>query len=154
MRADDFIQKGNPVVPIGMKVKVDDLKPGSYRFVMQAVDSAKNNAEPHGGFRHRRVAEHYWRLAKSAGKEKSPVCPGGLSGSKLFGMPRRHVWLNAFSLSRATELLVRRPPAGGASGTFSGTEPPLAALPQNPAAGGWDRTADPCPWTDRSSSYR
>ena len=43
-RADDFIQKGNPVVPIGMKLKVDDLKPGSYRLVMQAVDSAKNHA--------------------------------------------------------------------------------------------------------------
>jgi len=44
MRADDYIQKGNPVVPIGLKVKVDDLKPGSYRLVMQAVDSAKNHA--------------------------------------------------------------------------------------------------------------
>jgi len=44
VRADEFIQKGNPVVPIGMKVKVDDLKPGSYRLVLQAVDSAKNNA--------------------------------------------------------------------------------------------------------------
>jgi hypothetical protein len=27
-----------------MKVKVDGLKPGSYRLVMQAVDSAKNRA--------------------------------------------------------------------------------------------------------------
>jgi VWFA-related protein len=44
MRADDYIQKGNPVIPIGLKVKVDDLKPGSYRLVMQAVDSAKNHA--------------------------------------------------------------------------------------------------------------
>ncbi|HEX8879987.1 MAG TPA: VWA domain-containing protein, partial [Candidatus Acidoferrum sp.] len=44
VRADEFIQKGNPVVPIGMKVKVDELKPGSYRLVLQAVDSAKNNA--------------------------------------------------------------------------------------------------------------
>lgn len=44
VRADEFIQKGNPVVPIGMKVKVDGLKPGAYRLVMQAVDSAKNNA--------------------------------------------------------------------------------------------------------------
>jgi VWFA-related protein len=40
----DFIQKGNPVIPIGMKVKVDGLKPGSYRLVMQAVDSEKNRA--------------------------------------------------------------------------------------------------------------
>jgi len=44
MRADDYIQKANPVIPIGLKVKVDDLKPGSYRLVMQAVDSAKNHA--------------------------------------------------------------------------------------------------------------
>jgi hypothetical protein len=40
----DYIQKGNPVIPVGMKVKVDDLKPGSYRLVMQAVDSEKNRA--------------------------------------------------------------------------------------------------------------
>jgi VWFA-related protein len=44
IRADEFIQNGNPVIPIGMKVKVDDLKPGSYRLVMQAVDNAKNHA--------------------------------------------------------------------------------------------------------------
>jgi len=44
VRADDFIQKGNSVIPVGMKVKVGDLKPGSYRLVMQAVDSAKNHA--------------------------------------------------------------------------------------------------------------
>ena len=44
VRCEDFIQKGNAVIPIGLKVKVDDLKPGSYRLVMQAVDSAKNNA--------------------------------------------------------------------------------------------------------------
>ena len=44
IRADEFIQKGSPVIPVGMKVKVDDLKPGSYRLVMQAVDNAKNHA--------------------------------------------------------------------------------------------------------------
>jgi hypothetical protein len=44
VRADDFIQKGNPVIPVGMKVKVDGLKPGSYRLVMQAIDGAKNHA--------------------------------------------------------------------------------------------------------------
>jgi len=44
VRADDFIHKGNPVIPFGLKVKVDDLKPGSYRLVMQAVDSAQNHA--------------------------------------------------------------------------------------------------------------
>lgn len=43
-RADDYIQKGNAVIPIGMKVKVNDLKPGSYRLLMQAVDSANNRA--------------------------------------------------------------------------------------------------------------
>jgi VWFA-related protein len=44
VRCDEFIQKGSPVIPIGMRVKVDDLKPGSYRLVMQAVDSAQNHA--------------------------------------------------------------------------------------------------------------
>jgi len=44
IRADNFIQTGNSVIPVGLKVKVDDLKPGSYRLVMQAVDSAKNHA--------------------------------------------------------------------------------------------------------------
>ena len=44
VHADEFIQKGNPLIPIGLKVKVDDLKPGSYRLVMQAVDSMKNHA--------------------------------------------------------------------------------------------------------------
>jgi len=32
------------VIPIAMKVKVDDLKPGHYLLTLQAVDSAKNNA--------------------------------------------------------------------------------------------------------------
>ena len=44
MRADNFIQKENPVIPVGLKVKVEDLKRGSYRLVMQAVDSANNHA--------------------------------------------------------------------------------------------------------------
>jgi hypothetical protein len=44
VRCEDFIQKGNPVIPVGMKLKVDDLKPGSYRLVMQAVDSANSHA--------------------------------------------------------------------------------------------------------------
>lgn len=42
--ADNFIQKGNPVVPIGLLVKVNELKPGSYRLMMQAVDGAGNKA--------------------------------------------------------------------------------------------------------------
>jgi hypothetical protein len=41
---EEYVQKGNPVIPVGMKVKVDDLKPGAYRLMMQAVDSAKNSA--------------------------------------------------------------------------------------------------------------
>jgi len=44
VHCDEFIQKGNPVIPFGLKVKVDDLKPGSYRLLMQAVDSAQNHA--------------------------------------------------------------------------------------------------------------
>jgi VWFA-related protein len=42
--ADDFVQKGNPLVPAGMVVKVKDLPSGGYRLLLQAVDSAKNNA--------------------------------------------------------------------------------------------------------------
>lgn len=42
--ADDFIQKGNPVIPGGLKVQVKDLTPGNYRLVVQAVDSANNHA--------------------------------------------------------------------------------------------------------------
>jgi hypothetical protein len=42
--ADEFIQKGNPVVPVGLKVTVKDLPPGSYRLVMLAVDGLKNQA--------------------------------------------------------------------------------------------------------------
>jgi hypothetical protein len=42
--ADEFIQKGNPVIAGGMVVQVKNLTPGSYRLVVQAVDSAKNQA--------------------------------------------------------------------------------------------------------------
>jgi VWFA-related protein len=42
--ADDFIHKGNPVIPGGLMVKVKDLAPGSYRLVVQAVDSEKHQA--------------------------------------------------------------------------------------------------------------
>jgi VWFA-related protein len=42
--ADDFIHKGNPVIPGGLKVQVKDLAPGSYRLVVQAVDSANHQA--------------------------------------------------------------------------------------------------------------
>jgi len=42
--ADAFIQKGNPVVPVGLKVNVKDLNPGAYCLVLQAVDAAGNKA--------------------------------------------------------------------------------------------------------------
>src|SRR4029077_5450855 len=32
--AEDYIQKGNPVIPIGLMVMVKDLKPGPYTLVM------------------------------------------------------------------------------------------------------------------------
>jgi VWFA-related protein len=44
MPADDFIQKGSPVIPTGLKVNVKDLPAGSYKLLVQAVDSAKHNA--------------------------------------------------------------------------------------------------------------
>ena len=42
--ADNFIQKGNPVIPAGLIVAVKDLPPGAYRMVVQAVDNANNHA--------------------------------------------------------------------------------------------------------------
>jgi VWFA-related protein len=39
-----FVQKGNPVVPIGLKVPLKDLPPGSYRLEMQAW-TASNRSE-------------------------------------------------------------------------------------------------------------
>jgi hypothetical protein len=41
---DDFIQKGNPVIPVGLMVQVKELPPGSYKLLMQAVDGLKNQA--------------------------------------------------------------------------------------------------------------
>src|SRR5260370_14420406 len=38
--ADALIQKGNPVIPAGLVVKVKDLAPGSYRLVVQAGGNA------------------------------------------------------------------------------------------------------------------
>jgi hypothetical protein len=42
----EFVQKGNPVVPFGLKVPVKDLPPGSYRLALLAVDGANNQAAP------------------------------------------------------------------------------------------------------------
>ncbi len=44
MGADDFIQKGSPVIPVALRVIVQDLPAGSYRLVMQAVDAVGSNA--------------------------------------------------------------------------------------------------------------
>lgn len=41
---DEFIQKGNPVIPVGLVVKVKDLNPGAYTLLVQAVDAAGNHA--------------------------------------------------------------------------------------------------------------
>ena len=46
LSAEEFLQKGNPVVPIGMLVKVGDLIPGSYRLVLMAADEAGRQAPP------------------------------------------------------------------------------------------------------------
>jgi hypothetical protein len=42
--ADDFLQKGSPVVPIGMLVNVKDLTPGSYRLIFMSMDAAGGKA--------------------------------------------------------------------------------------------------------------
>jgi VWFA-related protein len=43
---EDFVQKGNAVVPFGLIIQVKDLPPGNYRLVLQAADGAHNQA-PH-----------------------------------------------------------------------------------------------------------
>jgi hypothetical protein len=42
--AEDFIRRGSPVIPIGLLVKVSDLKPGQYRLVLMAIDGAGRQA--------------------------------------------------------------------------------------------------------------
>lgn len=44
VRADDFEQKGNPVVPVGLRVQVKDLPAGKYILVVQAADSLGREA--------------------------------------------------------------------------------------------------------------
>jgi VWFA-related protein len=41
---EDYVLKGNAVVPFGFIVKVKDLPPGTYRLVLQAADGAQNQA--------------------------------------------------------------------------------------------------------------
>jgi hypothetical protein len=43
--ADDFLQKGSLVVPVGMMVMVKDLAPGSYRLILMAADSGGRQAQ-------------------------------------------------------------------------------------------------------------
>ena len=42
----EFVQKGNSVVPFGLKVPIKDLPPGNYRLALLAIDGAKNQAAP------------------------------------------------------------------------------------------------------------
>jgi VWFA-related protein len=44
IRCDSFIQKGNPVVPVGLKVPVKDIPEGSYKLIFEAIDNAGNRA--------------------------------------------------------------------------------------------------------------
>lgn len=41
---DNYVQKGNAVVPFGMKLPVKDLAPGTYRLVLEGMDAANNRA--------------------------------------------------------------------------------------------------------------
>jgi VWFA-related protein len=41
---EEYMQKGNAVVPFGLIVQVKDLPPGNYRLVLQAADGAHNQA--------------------------------------------------------------------------------------------------------------
>jgi VWFA-related protein len=45
VRLDEFVQKGSPMVPVALIVKVKDLPPGDYQLVMMAVDGAGNHAK-------------------------------------------------------------------------------------------------------------
>jgi hypothetical protein len=44
VRCDSFIQKGNTVIPVGLKVPVKDIPEGSYRLILEAIDNAGNRA--------------------------------------------------------------------------------------------------------------
>ena len=45
VRLEDFIQKGSPMVPVGLKVDLKGMAPGNYRLVMMAVDGAGHHAK-------------------------------------------------------------------------------------------------------------
>src|SRR5208282_3329862 len=44
IRLDDFVQKGSPMVPVALNIKVKDMAPGGYRLVVMAVDGAGHHA--------------------------------------------------------------------------------------------------------------
>ena len=44
VRCDSFIQKGNTVIPVGLKVPVKDIPEGSYKLIFEAIDNAGNRA--------------------------------------------------------------------------------------------------------------
>jgi VWFA-related protein len=44
--AASFMQKGNPVIALGLKLPVNTLDPGSYRVELSAIDSAGNKCTP------------------------------------------------------------------------------------------------------------
>ena len=44
VKADEFIQKGNPVIPMGLMLKVADLPVGGYKLLVQAVDGTGSRA--------------------------------------------------------------------------------------------------------------
>lgn len=39
-----FVRAGNPVIPVGLRVPVDNLAPGTYRLELKALDSAGNTS--------------------------------------------------------------------------------------------------------------
>ena len=40
LRAEDTLKPGNPVIPVAVKVPVDQLAPGSYQAEFTSTDSA------------------------------------------------------------------------------------------------------------------
>jgi VWFA-related protein len=45
VRMDEFVQKGSPMVPVGLNIKLGEMAPGSYQLVMMAVDGVGNHAK-------------------------------------------------------------------------------------------------------------
>ncbi len=45
VRLDDYIQKGSPMVPVGLDIRVKDLPPGNYELVVMAIDGAGHHAK-------------------------------------------------------------------------------------------------------------